>query len=65
MKAKLILLSVITLFLFSGCSEKVKYIYIKTPCPQLQTYEVNTTKDKHFTIHYNVKEKETNETKNR
>jgi hypothetical protein len=63
MKAKLILLSVITLFLFSGCSEKVKYIYIKTPCPQLQTYEVNVTKDKHFSIHYNIKE--TNETKNR
>ena len=61
MKLKLILLSVITLFIFSGCVKK-EYVYVKTPCPQLQTYEVNTTKDKHFTIHYYIKEK--NENKN-
>jgi len=57
MKKKLIFLLVLTLFLFSGCSEKVKYVYIKTPCPKLQTFEVNTSKDKQFTIHYKVKER--------
>jgi len=56
MKKKLIFLSALTLFLFSGCNEKVKYVYIKTPCPKLQTFEVNTSKDRHFTIHYKVKE---------
>jgi len=59
MKAKLILLSVITLFIFSGCVKK-EYVYVKTPCPELQTYEVNTSKDKHFTIHYYIKEKDEN-----
>jgi len=61
MKKKLIFLSALILFLFSGCGEKVKYVYIKTPCPKLQTFEVNTSQDKHFTIHYKVKE--TNETR--
>jgi len=56
MKKKLIFLSVLTLFLFSGCGEKIKYVYVKTQCPKLQTFEVNTSKDRHFTIHYIVKE---------
>ena len=55
-KMTLIFLSALTLLIFSGCAEKVKYVYIKTPCPKLQTFEVNTSKDKHFTIHYKVKE---------
>ena len=53
----LILVSALTLMTFSGCGEKVKYVYVKTECPKLQTFEVNTSKNKHFTIHYNVKEK--------
>ena len=36
---KLILASVITLSLFSGCTEKI--VYIEVPCPQLQTWEVD------------------------
>ena len=55
-KAILIFLSALTLTIFSGCGEKVKYVYIKTTCPKLQTFEVNESKDKHFTIHYKVKE---------
>ena len=55
-KAILIFLSAITILAFSGCGEKVKYVYIKAQCPKLQTFEVNTSKDKHFTIHYKVKE---------
>ena len=55
-KGILILMSALTLMTFSGCGEKIKYVYIKTECPKLQTFEVNTSKDKHFTIHYNVKE---------
>ena len=35
---KLILASVFTVYLFSGCTEKI--VYVKTPCPQLQTWEV-------------------------
>ena len=64
MKARLILLSVITLLLFSiqGCVKK-EYVYLKPKCPKLQTYEVNTSKDKHFTIHYFVKD--TNASKNK
>ncbi len=53
---KLILLPAFILLSFSGCGEKVKYIYVKTECPKLQTFEVNTSKDNHFTIHYKVKE---------
>ena len=57
MKAKtLIFLSVLTLLVFSGCGERIKYVYVKTRCPKLQTFEVNTSKDRHFTIHYIVKE---------
>ena len=52
----LIFLSALILMTFSGCGEKVKYVYVKTECPKLQTFEVNTSKDKHFTIHYKVKE---------
>jgi hypothetical protein len=56
-----ILLMVVILLLFSmffnGCSERVKYVYIKSPCPKLQTYDLNLTPDKHFTIHYTVKDK--------
>ena len=55
-KGILILMSALTLMTFSGCGEKIKYVYIKTECPKLQTFEVNTSKDKHFTIHYKVKE---------
>ena len=55
-RGMLILASVLTLLIFSGCGEKVKYVYIKTKCPKLQVFEVNTSKDKHFTIHYKVKE---------
>ncbi len=54
---KLILASALTLLTFNGCGEKVKYVYVKTQCPKLQTFEVNTNKDKHFTIKYKVKEK--------
>jgi len=56
MKKTLIFLSVLILWIFSGCGEKIKYVYVKTSCPKLQTFEVNTSKDKHFTIHYTVKE---------
>lgn len=58
---KLILVPALTLLVFSGCGEKVKYVYVKTECPKLQTFEVNTSKTKHFTIKYRVKE--INETK--
>jgi len=62
MKAKLILLSALILFIFSGCVKK-EYVYVKIPCPKLQTYEVNTSKNKHFTIHYFIKD--TNASKNK
>ena len=55
-KAILIFLSVATLLIFNGCGEKIRYVYVKTKCPKLQTFEVNTSKTKHFTIHYKVKE---------
>ena len=55
-KTILIFLSALTLLVFSGCGEKIKYIYVKTKCPKLQTFEVNTSKTKHFTIKYKVKE---------
>jgi len=58
---KLILVPALTLLVFSGCGEKVKYVYVKTECPKLQTFEVNTSKTKHFTIKYRVKK--INETK--
>jgi TRAP-type mannitol/chloroaromatic compound transport system permease small subunit len=54
-KKSMIVLALI-LLIFNGCGEKIKYVYIKTPCPKLQTYEVNTTPQKHFKINYTVKE---------
>jgi len=29
------------LFLISGCAEKI--VYVKTPCPKLQTWDVNAS----------------------
>jgi len=53
---KLILASVIILSVFSGCAEKVKYVYIKSKCPSLQTFQVKTHADKHFKLNYVVKD---------
>ena len=55
-KATLIYLLALIALTFSGCNEKIKYVYVKTECPKLQTFEVNASKNKHFTIHYKVKE---------
>ena len=52
----LVCLTVLTASIFNGCAERVKYVYIKTPCPKLQTYEFNLTPEKHFTIHYTIKD---------
>jgi len=52
----LILLLALTVFLFEGCAPKIKYIYVKTKCPKLETFEVNTSKNKHYTIHYTIKD---------
>ena len=47
---KYLAVSVFTLsFLISGCSEKI--VYVKTPCPQLQTWDVNITD---FNLTYEV-----------
>ena len=56
----LIFLSALILLVFSGCGERIKYVYIKPQCPKLQTFEVNTSKNKHFTIHYKVIERNKN-----
>jgi len=57
----LILASVIILSAFSGCNEKIKYVYIKSKCPRMQTFQVETHADKHFKLNYVVKDK--NETR--
>ena len=57
----LIFLTALTASIFSGCAERVKYVYIKSHCPTLQTYESNLSKPEHFTIHYKIKDG--NETK--
>jgi len=54
--AKLVLASVIILSVFSGCAEKVKYVYIKSKCPSLQTFRVKTHANKHFKLNYVVKD---------
>ena len=55
-----ILMLALILLIFSGCGERIKYVYIKPKCPKLQTFEVNTSKNKHFTIHYKVIERNKN-----
>ena len=56
-KKILILMSALILLSFSGCGEvETRYIYINNKCPKLQTFEVNRSNEKHFTIHYKVKE---------
>jgi len=52
----LVLASAVILSVFSGCAEKVKYVYIKSKCPSLQTFQVKTHEDKHFDLHYTVKD---------
>jgi len=49
------------LLVFNGCSEKIKYVYIKTPCPKLQTYELNLSNPLHFKINYRIRD--TNESR--
>jgi len=46
-----------------GCSHKpeIKYVYIKTKCPKLQTIninELNLSKDKPLKLHIKVKDNE-------
>lgn len=45
---KSMILSVTTLFLFSGCVERT--VYIKAECPKLQTYDVNRTAEVQYEI---------------
>ena len=55
---KILLLSVILTSLFlngCACKEKIKYVYLKTNCPKLQTYDYNITKTKPLTLHIKVK----------
>jgi len=51
---RLILLSALTLFIFSGCQEKI--VYVDRPCPKLHTIKV---KEPHA-IKYTVREKSEN-----
>jgi hypothetical protein len=62
MKVKLILPLAFTIFLFNGC-EEVRYIYLRTPCPKLQTYDLNLSEPTHFNLRYWVEEGEINGTK--
>ena len=41
---KLTVIMALTLLLLSSCSEKI--VYVKTPCPKLVPYDVNTTEIK-------------------
>lgn len=54
----------ILLFL-SGCAcketEKIKYVFVKSKCPALQTYEYNITKTKPITLHIKVKDEKEND----
>jgi len=53
----LILASVLTLLTFSGCTEKI--VYVKTPCPKMQTWEVEPLGN----INYEVIDNEANTSK--
>jgi len=52
----LMMVLAITALIFSGCATKTKYVYVKTPCPKLQTFELNQTVP-HFHLDYKVKDK--------
>ena len=47
---KLILALVFTVYLFSGCAEKI--VYVKTPCPQMQTWEVEPLGNINYEVIY-------------
>lgn len=47
---KSILLSVFTLLILNSCCQKE----VQTGCPNLQTYDVNVTEDKPFSVTYEV-----------
>jgi len=54
---KILIFPLVLIFtIFNGCNEKIKYVYIKTQCPKLQTFDVNVSKNNHFRLHYKVKE---------
>jgi hypothetical protein len=46
---KLILALVFTVYLFSGCTEKI--VYIKTPCPTLPTWYVEPLTDIEYEVY--------------
>lgn len=50
---KLTVLTATILLAFSGCE---RIVYVKVPCPKLQTVEVNSTIDTPLVIHYIVKD---------
>jgi len=61
---KTLLLSVILTSLFlngCACKEKIKYVYLKTNCPKLQSYDYNITKTKPIILHIKVKNEEGND----
>ena len=50
---KLTPLLVLTLLLFSGCE---RVVYVKVPCPKLQTADINRTTFEPLILHYEVKD---------
>ena len=50
MKILIPVLVFILLFLISGCTEKL--VYIKTPCPQMQTWEVEPLGNINYEVIY-------------
>jgi len=51
----LIFLMVIMSLSLNGCTKK-EYIYVKVPCPKLQTFEINLSEPTDIRIEYNVKD---------
>jgi len=55
MKKSMILLAVTPLFFLScACKPQIKYVYIKSKCPKLQTYDYNYTKKPKLELHYKI-----------
>jgi hypothetical protein len=48
------MIAILLLFTFLGCSTKIKKVYIKTPCPKLQQFEVDKNATKVFFVEFGL-----------
>lgn len=48
------MIAILLPFIFLGCSPKIEKVYVKTPCPNLQQFEVDKNATKVFFVEFGL-----------